>query len=84
MAGALIVINYGFRNIFNVKLFYTGPVVNAGPQLRQERNLCSHPRHPIPQPRRGGITCGARRSRRFTSRTPAHTEIFQRSRQSVR
>ncbi len=25
------------------------------PQLRQERNLCSHPRHPIPQPRRGGI-----------------------------
>jgi hypothetical protein len=26
-----------------------------GSQLRQERNLCSHPRHPIPQPRRGGI-----------------------------
>ena len=23
--------------------------------LRPERNLCSHPRHPIPQPRRGGI-----------------------------
>ena len=24
-------------------------------KLRPERNLCSHPRHPIPQPRRGGI-----------------------------
>ena len=30
----------------------------AGSQLRQERNLCSHPRHPIPQPRRGGSPCG--------------------------
>ena len=39
-----------------MKLFCTGPVVNAGSQLRQERNLCSHPRHPIPQPRRGGIS----------------------------
>ena len=27
----------------------------AGSQLRPERNLCSHPRHPIPQPRRGGL-----------------------------
>ena len=24
-------------------------------KLRQERNLCSHPRHKIPQPRRGGM-----------------------------
>jgi len=53
-------------------------------QLRQERNLCSHPRHAIPQPRRGGILCGARRSRRFNSRTSARAEIFQRLRQSAR
>ena len=30
-------------------------VRRAGSPLRPERNLCSHPRHPIPQPRRGGI-----------------------------
>jgi hypothetical protein len=27
-------------------------VRRAGSPLRPERNLCSHPRHPIPQPRR--------------------------------
>ena len=31
-------------------------LVRRGSPLRPERNLCSHPRHPMPQPRRGAYS----------------------------